>query len=153
MKKNIFLKVLIFFALSIIYYSCADKITTLESITAPQEPNNPGGQTGQLSKFSEIQKQVFTTTCALSSCHGDNFTQANLNLTQGKAYANLVNVQSILFPNMKRIVPGNASQSLLYKAISHDPAIPLQMPQNGPKLDQKIIDSIAVWINKGAPND
>lgn len=132
-----------------VFSSCADKITTLEDLTAPQ---NNGQQVNGLSKFSELQKQVFTPTCALSGCHGNNSTQANLNLTEGKAYGNLVNVTSNLFPSLKRVVPGNASQSLVYKVLSHDPSVPLQMPPTG-KLDQKIIDSIAVWINKGAPND
>jgi hypothetical protein len=154
MKDKVFvLRAFILLILLISINSCADKIKTLDNITAPQEKTTTDSQTAQLSKFSEIQDQVFTPTCALSGCHGDNFTQAKLNLTKGKAYSNLINVKSSLFTDMDRVVPGNAAQSLLYKAINHDPGVPLQMPQNGPKLDQKIIDSIAVWINKGAPND
>lgn len=131
-----------------IFSSCADKITTLEDLTSPQNNTQNSG----LSKFSELQKKVFTPTCALSGCHGDNSTQAKLNLTEGKAYANIVNVTSNLFPSEKRVIPGNAALSLVYRVLNHDPGIPLQMPPTG-KIDQYIIDSIAVWINKGALHD
>lgn len=139
-----FVRALILIFLTIAFYSCADEITTVDDFK--NTDNNP---TQQLSKFSEIQDKIFTVSCALSGCHGDNSTQANLNLTKGKAYSNLVNVNSSLYSNQKRVIPGNAEQSLLYRVLNGSP---LQMPPTG-KLDQNLIDSIAVWINKGAPND
>ena len=77
--------------------------------------------------------------------------QASLDLSEGKAYSNLVNAKSLLFPSYKRVVPGNKEQSLLYVAVSFK-FNQLQMPLTG-KLDQNLIDSIGVWIDKGAKND
>lgn len=142
--SKFFFNTVVYLALVIGFSSCADEITTIDDFNAPQNT--------QLSKFSEIQNNIFTPTCALSGCHGGNSPQANLNLSAGMAYSNLVNVTSVLFPNSKRIVPGNAAQSVLYKAVNYEPGFPLHMPPGG-KLDQNLIDSIAVWINKGAPND
>lgn len=145
MKYNVFFaRALILIFLTIVFYSCADEITTIEDF---EDSNN--NSTQQLSKFSKIQDKIFTVSCALSGCHGDNSTQANLNLTKGKAYFNLVNVNSSLYSNQTRIIPGNAEQSLLYRVLNGSP---LQMPPTG-KLNQNFIDSISVWINKGAPND
>jgi hypothetical protein len=133
---------------SMIFYSsgCADKIVT-ENDLNPITPSNI-----QLSKFSEIQKNIFTPTCALAGCHLGSDAQANLDLSEGKSYSSLVNMQSLLFPSYKRVVPGNKEQSLLYLSINY--SFPqLQMPLTGIKLDQYLIDSLGVWIDKGALND
>ena len=100
--------------------------------------------------FTKIQNEVFSTNCALSGCHSSTYPQADLNLSTGEAYANLVNVQSVLYPSFKRIVPGNSSQSLLIKALKGEDA-PL-MPSSG-KLPNSVIDSITAWIDRGAVNN
>jgi hypothetical protein len=144
--KNIIVAVLL--VSSIIFYSpgCADRIVT-ENDLKPVTPSNI-----QLSKFSELQKNIFTPTCALAGCHLGADAQANLDLSEGKSYSNLINIQSLLFPSYKRVVPGNKEQSLLYLAINY--SFPqLQMPLTGNKLDQYLIDSLSVWIDKGALND
>ena len=125
--------------------ACADKIVT-ESDINPIVVSNI-----QLSKFSELQKKIFTPICAVAGCHLGADAQASLDLSEGKAYSNLVNAKSLLFPSYKRVVPGNKEQSLLYVAVSFK-FNQLQMPLTG-KLDQNLIDSIGVWIDKGAKND
>jgi len=141
MKKKLF-SILIISLLSI---HCSDKITTEDDLTSPQVQQN------RLAKFSELQKQVFNKSCATSGCHAGSNPQANLNLSEGNAFSNLVNVQSILNPNLKRVQPGNADASYLVKVLTWETDI--KMPLGGQKLSQNIIDSIKVWINKGAPND
>jgi hypothetical protein len=144
--KKIFIALLLISTL--IFYSsgCADKIVTESNL-------NPVTPTGvQLSKFSEIQKNILTPTCALAGCHLGSNAQGNLDLSEGKSYSNIVNVQSLLFPSYKIIVPGNKEQSLLYLAVDYKFS-QLQMPLTGSKLDQYLIDSLGVWIDKGAPND
>lgn len=138
----------IFFIGSITFYSpgCADKIVTESDLN----PVSPSGS--NLAKFSELQKYIFTPSCALAGCHLGTDAQANLDLSDGKSYSNLVNVQSLLFPSYKRIVPGNKEQSLVYLAVSYKFS-QLQMPLLGGKLDQYLIDSLGVWIDKGAPDD
>lgn len=139
MKK--YLSLILFLPL-IFIIGCKDEIVTEDDF------EQPAGT--QLSKFSEIQKNVFNQSCAVSGCHAGNSPQANLNLTSGSAYAQLVDVNSATFPDQKRVVPGNKDASLLYNVLSYN--FQLKMPPSG-KLDQKIIDSIGVWIQKGAPND
>ena len=49
----------------------------------------------------------------------------------------------------KIIVPGNAAESLLIAILRHE-VDGLEMPENGPKLDDKIVDDFERWINDGA---
>ena len=101
--------------LSIFYFQgCADKIVSEEDVN-PVKPS----QGIQLSKFTELQKNIFTPSCATEGCHAGSNLQANLDLTEGKAYTNLVNKQSLLFPSSKRVVPGSKEQSLIYKGLSY----------------------------------
>ncbi len=67
----------------------------------PTEPPPNQGSQAPLSKLSEIQAKVFTQSCALSGCHGPTNNQANLLLTDGNSFSNLVNVQSLLFRSSK----------------------------------------------------
>jgi hypothetical protein len=117
----------------------------------PTEPApNPGTQ-APLSKLSDIQAKVFTQSCALSGCHGTTNNQANLLLTDGNSFANLVNMQSFLFPQFKRVVPDSSSESLLIKILKGE--VSPQMPLNREPLDPAVIDSITKWIDQGALNN
>lgn len=131
------------YLLLLAYWGCSkDTATGPGPITDNSVPN---------SQFSDIQKKVFTTTCALSNCHGDSGTQANLLLVEGKAYSNLVNVQSFLFPDFKRVLPDSSSKSLLIKILKGE--VSPRMPLNGNKLSDATIDSISKWIDNGASNN
>lgn len=140
MKVNKILYSIILLLLFLI--GCKDEIVTEDDF------NNPPGN--QLSKFSQIQNNVFSTTCAVSGCHAGSNPQAGLNLSSGAAYANLINVDSFHFPGQKRVVPGDKESSVLFQVLSYNGS--LKMPPNG-KLSQNVIDSIGAWIDKGAPND
>jgi hypothetical protein len=117
------------------------------------EPPPPGNQK-PLSTFSEIETKVFATTCALPDCHNAATAQANMVLAKGQAYTNLVNVQSFLYPQFKRVDPGNSSQSLIIKALKGEAPFNQnsKMPLGG-SLDPAIIDTIAKWIDNGALNN
>jgi len=117
----------------------------------PTQPDNNAGSQTSLSKLSEIQNKVFTNSCALTGCHGTSNNQANLLLTEGQSYSNLVNVQSVLFPQYKRVVPGNSSESLIIKILKGE--VSPRMPLNRDPLSAEVIDSIAVWIDHGALNN
>lgn len=116
-------------------------------------PTDPGSGNSQvpLSKLSDIQAKVFSQTCALSGCHGPTNNQANLLLTEGNSYSSLVNVQSVLFPQFKRVVPDSSSISLIIKILRGE--ISPRMPLNRDPLPAAVIDSIAKWIDKGALNN
>ena len=70
------------------------------------------------SMFSVIQHNVFNQSCI--QCHGGNGGSgaANLNLTEGLAYSNLVDKASTRKEGMYRVVSGNASQSLLHQILA-----------------------------------
>ncbi|MGE5457826.1 MAG: hypothetical protein ACM3RX_05690 [Methanococcaceae archaeon] len=131
------------------FTGCADKIVT-ENDLQPLQTKTAGNSNNSQTQFNKIQQQIFTPSCALSGCHGNTDTQANLNLTEGKAYSNLVNTQSILYPSLKRVDVKNPQQSLLLKVLYQ--TVPTTMPP-GNKLSHIAVDSVAAWINRGAPND
>lgn len=137
------IKALVLSIFVIFLAGCADQIVS------DCDDTQPVAGALKLNTFEGIQTKLFNTTCALSGCHGDNGTQANLLLVEGEAYANLVNVQSYLFPQMVRVEPGDAENSLIIKVLRGEL---LQMPPDS-KLDAAIIDSVAMWINNGALNN
>lgn len=123
--------------------SCSEENTT--------EPVNNPSSNIPMSKLSDIQAKVLTQSCALSGCHGSTNNQANLLLTDGNSFNNLVNIQSLLFPQFKRVAPDTSSNSLLIKILKGEVAP--QMPLNRNPLSDEVIDSIAAWIDKGAINN
>jgi hypothetical protein len=118
-----------------------------DSIQGPEDEVNNGGPTNMRAKFSSIQAEVFSPTCALSGCH--NGSQSP-NLSAGQAYNNLVNKASIQNPAMMRVKPGESVNSYLMKKIIGEGTS--RMPPGG-QLSQVNIDSIALWINNGALNN
>ena len=119
-----------------------------ENSTQPEQ--NPPSNV-PTSKFSDIQQKVFTQSCAFSNCHGPTNNQANLLLTEGNAFSNLVNIQSLLFPQFTRVLPDSSSKSLIIKILKGE--VSPRMPLNRDPLDPVVIDSIAKWIDNGALNN
>lgn len=84
--------------------SCADKIVSENDVNPVVAPNI------QLSRFSELQKRVFTPICAVPGCHLGADAQANMDLSEGKSYSNLINVPSVFYPPYLRVVPETKKQ-------------------------------------------
>lgn len=124
------------------FISCEDKIVN--------EPEPSTTQSGVTAKLSDIQIKVFNVSCATSGCHDGSNIAANLNLTSGNSYNQLVNVNSNENPSLKRVVPGSSGQSLLIRKLEGNGTS--LMPPSG-KLKQEIIDSIKAWIDRGALNN
>jgi hypothetical protein len=118
-----------------------------DSIQGPEDEPVNGGPENMPARFSSIQNEVFSKSCALSGCHGG--TQ-NPNLSSGQAYGNLVNQASAQNPSMMRVKPGDSNNSYLMKKLNGDETS--MMPPSG-QLSQVKIDSIALWINNGALNN
>lgn len=132
------------FLLSIVYLGCSS-----DNPTEPDPMNNTS--IAPLSKLSNIQSKVFNQSCAISGCHGSTNTQAGLLLIDGNSFSNLVNVQSTLFPSLKRVEPNNSANSVLIKILKGE--ISPRMPFNRNPLSPEVIDSIAKWIDNGALNN
>ena len=102
---------------------------------------------GETITFSEIQQDIFNVACV--SCHGGASPTAGLDLSQGNAYENLVNVNAST-ANASRVVPFSSEQSYLVDVLIGEKA-PLMPP--GTQLSQAKIDSVIAWIDRGAKND
>jgi hypothetical protein len=121
------------------------------SSDSPLEPINQKPPSNiKMSKFSNLQKNVFNNSCAVSGCHVLPNPQAFLLLSTGNAYSNLVNVNSTQRQSMLRVKPGDSNNSWLMKKLRAEGTT--VMPPNG-QLSAALIDSIARWIDLGAAND
>ena len=122
------------------------------------------GTAGSLSRAASLSLQVlvsfqhsiqpiFTQRCAIRGCHDSQARTADLDLSAGNAYANLVNVRSVQDPNWIRVVPGDPLRSLLYRKVSEDnPPVGSRMPLGGRLSDEQIM-LIRLWIEQGARNN
>lgn len=138
-KNKFFFAIIILFGL--IFTSCSE-----DEITAPAQP----GSNAPLAKFSDIKAKVFVN-CVGAQCHAATGNQAGLTLESTVAYNNLVNVQSTLFSQFKRVEPGNSANSLIIKILKGE--VSPRMPFNGNALPSATIDSIAKWIDLGSLNN
>ena len=113
-----------------------------------------GDEAGELATFTAVQTQIFSASCAFSGCHGGGSSSAGLNLQQGQAYDNIVDVPSTQQGSLDRIEPNDPDSSYLYLKVIGDASITgSRMPRGGPALDQELIDLLRDWIERGAPND
>jgi len=85
--------------LTFVLSGCKDDIVSEDDLQPP---------TGATATLNQLQKQVFNTSCALPGCHAGSNPQAGLSLVEGSSYNNLVNVQSTLYPSLKRVEIGRA---------------------------------------------
>jgi hypothetical protein len=101
--------------------------------------------------FSADVQPILTNNC-ISSCHTPGGI-APFSLQGGVSRANLVNVQAVSScTSEKRVLPGNAATSVLYKKISGT-SCGNRMPLNLAPLSQADIDKIRDWIDQGAQNN
>lgn len=100
----------------------------------------------QVSFSTQIQP-IFNASC--TGCHGSS---GGLNLSASVSYANLVNVNAqSSCTTLKRVLPSNASQSVLYLKVSGT-SCENRMPQGGSLTTQQI-NLINDWITEGAINN
>ena len=124
------------------------------SPTAPPPPGPPPPPPPAPATFADFQAQIFTPTCATSSCHNAATAQAGLLLEAGQSYGNLVNVPSTEQPALNRVTPNMPEQSYLIKKLRGDADITGErMPRGGPFLSQQNIDALIAWINDGASDN
>jgi hypothetical protein len=91
----------------------------LFSACGEDNPTEPGGSNVSTPNptLSSIQANVFTPGCVFANCHGNSGSKANLNLTNGQSFANLVSVESQLFPPSKRVEAADGENSILIKIL------------------------------------
>ncbi len=119
-------------------------------VTPP--PVTPPPPTGFNPNFSEIQTNIFTPSCATSSCHSGSGAAAGLNLDAANSYAMLVGVASSQDPGTQRVNPLNPDISYLINKLEGAGVSGVQMPPGG-SVAQSDIDVVRQWITAGAVDD
>lgn len=114
---------------------------------------SPEGSDGLDPRLSVIQDEVFTPSCALSSCHDAGGPEAMMDLSSAAAsHANTVDVTGSL-AEVVRVIPGDPDGSLLVQAIEGTAPAPINRMPVGLVLEDEKIDVIRQWIEDGAAND
>lgn len=103
--------------------------------------------------FSEIQSNVFTSTCATAGCHAGAGAPQGLRLDAANSYGLLVNVPSSEVPSVLRVAPGDPDGSYLIRKLEGTAAVGERMPLGRQPLAQATIDVIRQWIADGAIDD
>lgn len=112
-------------------------------------PNiNSGGTSAVKATFSSIQQNVFSKSCAFSSCHAGSVSPT---LSAGNAYGNIVNRSSSV--GKAYIKPSDPDNSYLLLKLKGQNISGARMPRNASPLTQAVIDSISLWIQNGAQNN
>lgn len=111
-------------------------------------PNNPGDSnvieitcSPDTAYFENDIMPILATSCAYSDCHDSNDPQEGIDLT---TYQNIMASGTV--------IPGDASESELYEAITEDDPDD-RMPFGLPPLSARQVAAIRDWINQGAKNN
>ena len=102
---------------------------------------------GPITFAADIQP-MFTARCAVSGCHVNPGPSANLNLSAGLSYDNIVNVPTEVFTPGVRVTPFSPDSSVLYLLVEDG-----LMPARGSMLTKTQIAAIKTWIEEGAPDN
>ena len=99
----------------------------------------------------QVQEAVFNTSCAVEGCHAGDFPPQGLDLSEGQAFANLVNVPSQEIRTLLRVAPNDPDNSYLFmKIIGASGIAGERMPFGRPPLSDEQIDLVRRWIEDGA---
>lgn len=110
----------------------------------PPVPTN-GGEPIDTVYFSGDVIPILQQHCWV--CHPPN---AGMDLGADMAYDNLVNVTTTGFAPMKRVVPGDLINSVLWHKVSYTGLYGLNMPPAGEPLTAEELQIIRDWIEQGA---
>jgi hypothetical protein len=138
---------------------CALCLVACGGGSSSEAASAPGGTDsgGTQATFTEVYTTILQSTC--SPCHHPGGEGSFQDFSsQSSAYAAIVDVKasgpSCGSSGDIRVVPGNASQSLLFEKVSEaTPPCGSQMPLGGPFLSSAQVTLIEDWINAGALND
>lgn len=127
------------------------RILTLRKFDCPITPDTIRLNAGSLDAgmFSAIQTNIFNTTCA--NCHGaSNHAAAGLFLTEGKSFKAIVGQPSTKEEGRNLVMPGNAEESVLYRALATNISKGWKYDHTKEVLSDELLDVLENWINNGA---
>jgi hypothetical protein len=106
--------------------------------------------------LSRDVQPILTRRCSIGGCHSLATQQGGLALSEGASHAALVSKPSRLRPGTFLVVPHDASASWLMTVLQGSDAERAgvsRMPLASSPLTPNQLQTIANWINRGAPND
>lgn len=105
--------------------------------------------------LTEIQDQVFTPSCAFSSCHGASSPASQLDLTAGAAWAEIVGVESVDNPGQTLVVAGDPDASYLVTKCTEgaEELVGEPMPDGSAGLDNERLTLLRAWVTDGAQDN
>ena len=105
--------------------------------------------------LSSIQANIFTPSCALSGCHAGASPAQGMDLSDGNAFASIVNVASVGVSSLLRVDPSNADSSyLVWKLEGNAGIVGERMPRSGASfLSTDEISVVRQWIDAGAQDN
>jgi hypothetical protein len=112
---------------------------------------------GLASTFEQIQRQIFTATCAVPTCHSVAQGEHDMSLAAGEAYASLVGVTpknaAAAAAGKLRVDPGNPDNSFILDKLhgTLTAGEGARMPLDRDPLRSLNIQLIEEWIAAGAP--
>jgi hypothetical protein len=133
----------------------------LTCVPASAEANGCDAMSLFSGTFDRLQKEVFSASCAVGTCHDSESMTGALLLEPGAAYDNLVGHDptngAARALGWKRVNPGDPSTSFLYHKITNDltqaGTLGLRMPRppGRPMLHASLREIVRLWITAGAP--
>ena len=137
--------------------SCVVSAMACADFDSPTDPT--GGAPDVLianPSFANDIQPIFTKRCSIGGCHSLTARQAELNLVEGYAYDDLVNVQATQSLSFRRVRPSLPDSSWLVRLLSSNqadrPGYP-RMPLSALPLTANQIGTIVNWITQGAPRN
>jgi len=128
----------------------------------PSQPSCKPPKGGATVSFASNIQPIFNRSCAVAaSCHAGPGS-ANMDLTPGVAYGQIVGVRSTQQRNLKRVDPGDPDASYLVRKIRGGPNISgTEMPQGCPAtplsgaqcLSADDTAAIVQWVTECALNN
>ncbi|MDQ7053296.1 MAG: DUF5777 family beta-barrel protein [candidate division KSB1 bacterium] len=95
---------------------------------------------------------IFENSCAYSGCHMGRRAPRGLDLTEDRAYGNLVGVESSTKPQFLLVKPGDPDKSyIIKKLLGADDISGEQMPKGNEPLPPEQIQVITDWIRSLGP--
>jgi hypothetical protein len=137
--------------------ACGSGSISAPAMGSPATDRVSAGDASAPATFTDVYTAILRPTC--SSCHTPGGEGSFQDFSsQARAYAALVGVKasgpSCGTSGETRVVPGNASQSLIFQKVTEStPPCGSQMPLGGPPLSGAQTTLIEDWINAGALND
>lgn len=98
--------------------------------------------------FTKIQEGIFNSSCV--QCHSNTLKEAELDLSTGKSFKALVNIDSNKDDNIKLVTPTDIDNSFLYQVLK-DKGNLTQL--HATKLNSKQLKLIENWIKEGAKKE